>query len=56
MKKQFEISLQFITYATVYIEADNWEQAEDIALSHETLSGLEVQTGEWEIVDTDEVF
>lgn len=52
--KEFEITLQFATYATVFIQAENQEQAEDIALSHETLSGIPVECGEWEIMNVDQ--
>lgn len=56
MKKEFEVSLQFVTYARVFIEAETEQEAEDIALSQDTLSGLAVEEGEWQVTEIDEVY
>jgi hypothetical protein len=55
MKKTFEVSLRFVTYGTIFVEADDQEQAQDIALSEEILSGFAVESGEWEVASVDEV-
>lgn len=54
MKKEFEVSLQFVTYARVFIQAETEQEAEDIALSHDTLSGLAIEEGEWEVTEVEE--
>ncbi len=54
MKKEFEVRIQYVTNATVYVQAADWEEAETLALSQEVLSGVAVEAGEWEVVDIDE--
>ena len=55
MKQEFEVSLQFVTYARVFVQADSQEQAEKLALSHETLSGLAVEAGEWQAIEIERI-
>lgn len=55
MKKEFVVELMRTEYATLYVEAEDWEEAETLAmkrLSRETVKpNIE---GSWEITDTEE--
>lgn len=55
MKKEFEVRIQYVTNATVYVQAADWEEAETLALSQEVLSGVAVEAGEWEVESIEEV-